>query len=109
MESFGIKSNIVPSSALGVDETTLLNLTSIYNCFASLGMYYKPRIIRKITDNNGVVLYKNTQQSSKKLEKPYVYILNQLLTSPFDEKLIHYSKPKLLNYQTNKIFNYDYA
>ena len=104
LKSFKIDSKCVPSSALGVDETTLINLTSIYNCFASLGMYYKPRIISKITDNNGVVLYKNSQQSSKKLEKPYVYVLNQLLTSPFDEKLIDYSKPTLLNYQVNKMF-----
>ena len=104
LNSFGFNSKCVPSSALGVDETNLLNLTSIYNCFASLGMYYKPRIISKITDGNGVILYKNSIQASKKLEKPYVYILNQLLTSPFDEKLIDYSKPTLLNYQTNNIF-----
>ena len=101
---FDFNSNVVPSSALGVDETTLLNLTSIYNCFASLGTYYKPRIISKITDSKGVVLYKSSPIVQKKLEKPYVYILNQLLTAPFDEKLVDYSKPTLLNYQVNKVF-----
>ena len=30
--------------------------------------------------------------------------MNQLLTSPFDEKIIDYSKPTLLNYQTNYIY-----
>ena len=104
LKSFGINSDCVPSSALGVDETNLMNLTSIYNTFASLGMYYKPRIISKITDSNGVVLYKSSPVASKKLEKPYVYILNQMLTSTFDENLIDYSKPTLLNYQTNKIY-----
>lgn len=104
LNSFNFNSKCVPSSALGVDETTLINLTSIYNCFASLGMYYKPRIISKITDSNGVVLYKCSTQAVKKLEKPYVYVLNQLLTSTFDEKLIDYSKPTLLNYQVNKMY-----
>ena len=105
LESFGIKSNIVPSSALGVDETTLLNLTSIYNCFASLGTYYSPKIISKITDGNGVILYKQSSKITRKLEKPYVYILNQMLTSTFDENLIDYSKPTLLNYKTKNIFS----
>ena len=104
LKSFGINSDCVPSSALGVDETNLMNLTSIYNTFASLGTYYRPRIISKITDSNDVILYKNSQVASRKLEKPYVYILNQMLTSTFDEKLIDYSKPTLLNYQTNKIY-----
>lgn len=104
LKSFGINSDCVPSSALGVDETTLINLTSIYNTFASVGTYYKPRIIKKITDSNDVVLYRNSQVSSTKLEKPYVYVLNQMLTSTFDEKLIDYSKPTLLNYKTNKMF-----
>ena len=104
LNSFGFKSNVVPSSALGVDETTLLNLTSIYNCFASLGTYYSPKIISKITDSNGVILYKSPTKVSKKLEKPYVYILNQMLTSTFDELLIDYSTPTLLRYKTKHVF-----
>ena len=39
LEMFNIKTTIVPSSALGVDETSLLNLTAIYNTFASLGTF----------------------------------------------------------------------
>ena len=104
LNSFNFESNCVPSSALGVEETTLINLTSIYNTFASLGTYYKPRIISKITDGNGVLLYKSSTHAIKKLEKQYVYVLNQLLTSPFDEKIIDYSKPTLINYQTNYIY-----
>ena len=50
---YNMNINCVPSSALGVDELSLINLVSIYNSFSSLGIYYYPRIITKITDSYG--------------------------------------------------------
>ena len=105
LKMFNIDTNIVPSSALGVDETSLLNLTAIYNTFASLGTYYKPRIITYIETKDKTKLYKNSQEANSKLRKPYVFILNQLLTAPFDEKLIDYTRPTLINYKSKYIFS----
>ncbi|MCI5746085.1 MAG: penicillin-binding protein, partial [Erysipelotrichaceae bacterium] len=101
LNKFDINAKIVPSSALGVDETTLLHLTSIYNCFASLGRYYYPRMIKKITTNDGQILHINNEKSKQALYKPYVFVLNQLLTAPFDKNAIDYTFPTLFNYQTN--------
>ncbi len=39
------------------------------------------------------------------LQKPYVYILNQLLRAPFDANLIDYTTPTLLHYQTKNYFS----
>ena len=105
LKMFNIDTNIVPSSALGVDETSLLNLTAIYNTFASLGTYYKPRIITYIETKDNTKLYKKSQEANSKLRKPYVFILNQLLTAPFDEKLIDYTRPTLINYKSKYKFS----
>lgn len=101
---FGLDIECVPSSALGVDLLSLLELTSIYNTFASVGQYYKPEIISKITDYAGNILYKSSASSRRVLEKKETLILNQLLTAPFDENLIDYTTPTLLHYQTNVPF-----
>lgn len=101
---FDMDFKCVPSSALGVDEMTLVDLVSIYNCFASLGTYYEPKIINKILDENGKLLYMDESKSKKVLQKPYVFVLNQLLLAPFDKNLIDYTSPTLLNYQTNNLF-----
>ena len=104
LKAFNIDIDCVLSSALGVDELSLLDLSAIYNCFASLGTYYYPRIITKITDSFGNILYQHSIKSKTILEKHYVKVINQLLTAPFDENLIDYTTPTLLNYQTKTTF-----
>ena len=104
LKMFDVDINCVVSSALGVDELSLIKLASIYNTFASLGNYHSPRIISKITDNNGNTLYKNSGKNVKLLDKTTTLILNQLLTSPFDYNLIDYTHPTLLNYKPNTTF-----
>lgn len=104
LNRFDINDLCVPSSALGVCETTLLKITSIYNCFASLGLYYQPRIVKKIETLDKTLLYKQNILAQRILDRPYVFILNQLLRAPFDKNLIDYTKPTLLNYQTNNYF-----
>ena len=101
---YNMNINCVPSSALGVDELSLINLVSIYNSFSSLGIYYYPRIITKITDSYGNILYINNIKAKKVLDKPYVFLLNQMLLAPFDINLSSYTTPTLLNYQTKYIY-----
>lgn len=104
LKLFNIDTTCVPSSALGVDEMSLLKITSIYNCFASLGIFYTPRIVTKIVDHNDKILYLNSTSARKVLDKPYVFLLNQLLRAPFDKNLVDYTSPTLLNYQTDNYF-----
>lgn len=104
MKQFNISGDCVPSSCLGVNETTLMNLSLIYNTFASLGNYYTHRIIRSISDNYGTIFQVNKTTSKKILSKKYVYLINQMLRAPFDKNLTNYTSPTLVNYKTNHIF-----
>lgn len=104
LKLFNVDINCVPSSALGVDEMSLLKLTSIYNTFASLGYYYTPRLIKEITLYNDERLYKSLTHKKKVLNKNTLFVLNQLLTAPFDDNLIDYTTPTLLFYKPNTLF-----
>lgn len=105
LNKFGIKDvKEVPSLALGTNLITPLQLTAIYNTFASEGVYYKPSIINNVKDYNGNTLYQNKDIPYQLLLHDETIVLNQLLTSPFDKNLISYANPTMLNYQTNKIY-----
>jgi len=58
----GVTSNIKPhpSLALGVNEVSLLELTSVYGVFANGGYGVWPYAIRSIEDSQGVVLYERS-------------------------------------------------
>lgn len=102
---FGIKNSLaVPSSALGVSEMSLLQLASIYNTFASEGKYYQPKLIQKVTDKKGKLLYQAKNKGEQILDKTTTLVLNQLLRAPFDKNAKGYATPTLLNYQPKTIF-----
>lgn len=94
----------LPSIALGTVNTSLLKLTSIYNTFASLGTYYTPSFITKVTDHNDNILYISNNNSKTLLDKSNTLILNQMLTSTFDSSLSSYLNATLANFKTNNIY-----
>ena len=103
---FGIKDpEELPSIALGTVNTSLLKLTSIYNTFASLGTYYKPNFITKVTDYNDNVLYSPTSSHSIILDESNTLILNQMLTSTFDSSLSSYLSATMANYKPYNIYS----
>ena len=105
LKSFDIEYINTPSSFLGSISTSLLKLTSMYNCLASEGKYYKPSYIESIYKNDGTLIYKNNLSFNPILSKNETIILNQALTSTtFDKNLQGYTKPSLLNYQTKRKF-----
>ncbi len=55
----GIKSDIalVPSSAIGASEVKPLELVAAYSAFANMGMAVKPRMILRIEDSRGKVVW----------------------------------------------------
>ena len=93
-----------PTIGLGSVSLSPLQLCSIYNAFASEGAYYPPVFYSKITLSNNDLLINNKETPSFYLNKQIVNVLSYLLLSPFDEGLVSYTSPSLLNYQTNDRF-----
>jgi len=94
----------LPSIALGTINTSLLKLTSIYNTFASLGNYYSPKFINKVTDYSDNVLYKDLSSGKQIISSSNSLILNQMLTSTFDSSLSSYAIPTMSNYKPYNIY-----
>ena len=94
----------LPSIALGTTNTSLLKLTSIYNTFASLGTYYSPQFISKVTDFNDNILYTSSNKSKQILNESNTLILNQMLTSTFDSSLSSYTNATMSNYKPYNIY-----
>ena len=55
----------VPSLALGSGEVTLFDMTSAYSAFASAGMWHHPKLIRRVEDVEGNVLYRSEDESQQ--------------------------------------------
>ena len=85
LELFDVQTEALPSLALGTSEMTLLQLTSIYNTFASMGIYHKPTLIQAIYQEDQVI-YENNENYEKYFDMDTTIILNQMLTSTFDIK-----------------------
>lgn len=96
LNKFNIQTQTLPSNALGTCEMSLLELTSIYNTFASMGIYTKPTLIKAIYQQDQV-LYENSNGKQKILDQDITLVLNQLLTSTFDVKNKTVTMPTLFN------------
>lgn len=106
LNKFSIENiNINPTLALGTVEMTPIQLASIYNCFASEGKYYAPKLIDSVKDSYDHLLYSMDTSSTRILDSTSTNILNYLLQSPFDKSLTSYTSPSLINYQTKARFS----
>lgn len=97
--------NLNLTSALGSFSLTPLELTSIYNCLASEGIYYSPSFIKKITLSDNSFVYQDSNKGKRILDKKETQQINHLLKSPFDKSFISYTSPSLINYQPNITFS----
>lgn len=95
----GITSNLspIPSLALGTEEISLLEMTSAYSTFASLGGKTTPHFIIKVEDSKGNILYENKEEKEEVLNPSLTYILNQMLTSTYNQNFIDYNYPTLIS------------
>lgn len=95
----GVTSNLneVPSLALGTSEISLLEMTSAYACFASLGYKTNPHFIKRVEDSKGNVLYENKEEKELLLNSSLTYILNEMLTSTYNKNFINYNYPTLIS------------
>lgn len=106
LEDYDVSSSIhSPTIALGTIEMSPLELCSIYNTFASEGIYYSPRFINNVYDYNQRLLYKDSIKSKRTMTKNKAIEMNYYLRSPFDKAFKTYTTPSLLNYQTKATFS----
>lgn len=96
---------LTPTIALGTLELTPLELCSIYNSFASEGIYYPPCFIKDIKTYSNLTLYNDKKINKRVMLKNKTIEMNYLLRSPFDRAFNTYATPSLLNYQTNATFS----
>ena len=95
----GIKTDIKEnaSSALGTTEINMIDFSNGFITLANEGKHESPHLIEKVTDNTGKILYEYRYKNEYVLNKKYVYILNNLLTSTYNYSLINYTSPTLVS------------
>ena len=98
-QKIGIKTPIknIASSALGTSEINILDYSNAFITLANEGKHEEPHLIEKITDHKGNIIYEYKYKNEYILNKNYVYILNNLLTSTYDYNMINYTSPTLLS------------
>ena len=95
----GIKTEVKEnaSSALGTTEINMIDFSNGFITLANEGRHESPHLIEKVTDNTGKILYEYKYSEDYVLNKKYVYILNNLLTSTYNYSLINYTSPTLVS------------
>lgn len=84
----------IPSLALGTYEMSLQELSTAYSVLASGGIYYEPTLITKITTFDDKVIYeKKDKEKSRLADESDVYILNEAMTSIFDNNMTYNIRP----------------
>lgn len=95
---FGIKQSTAnPSEALGTVNMSILELSRIYNTFASEGLYVEPAFINKIIDDDQIV-YERKTEPKRLLERDETLVLNQMLTATYDQKNMTVAYPTMTGF-----------
>lgn len=87
----------IASSALGTSEINIIDYSNAFITLANEGKHENPHLIEKITDAKGNIIYEYKYKNEYILNKNYVYILNNLLTSTYNYKMINYTSPTLIS------------
>lgn len=71
--------------SIGAGETTLVNLTSVYQVFAAAGVAHPPYAIESIVDSGGRLVYQHTPQAQRVVASDVAYVMTGAL-----ENVMHY-------------------
>lgn len=96
LKRFKISGDIpsIPSLALGTYEISLQELITAYGVLANEGIYVEPTLITKITTFDDEVLYeKKNKETSRLANKSDVFLLNESMTSIFDNSMTYNIRP----------------
>ena len=85
------------SAALGTTEINMLDYANGFITLANEGKHESPHLIERIEDANGNIIYEYKYENEYILNKKYVYILNNLLTSTYNYSLVNYASPTLVS------------
>lgn len=69
----------IPSICLGTEDVTLLEMVSAYSTIPNEGVHMKPRMVTKIVDKNGNVIYENKAEGEKVLEYEEAFLVREML------------------------------
>jgi penicillin-binding protein 1A len=83
----GVRSDIpdVPSAAIGVAAVTPLELTAAYTAFANLGRAAEPRLVTRVLDEEGGVVWENETETEDVLSPEVAYLVTDMLRDAVDE------------------------
>lgn len=92
---FGIQQSVPNASeALGCVNMSIVELSRIYNTFASEGLYIEPSMISKIAGKD-TILYERSIEPKRLLQRDETLVLAQMLTATYDVKNKTYGLPSM--------------
>lgn len=74
----------VPSIAIGAAEVTLLELTAAYAAFATLGVRPTPRLVTRVVDRDGRVVWSRPAEGRRVVDPAVAFVLTDLLRGVVD-------------------------
>lgn len=74
----------VPSIAIGAAEVTLLELTTAYATFATLGKRPTPRLVTRVEDRAGGVVWERPVRSQRAIDPAVAFLLTDLMRDVVD-------------------------
>ena len=91
---FGLttKMDEVPSLALGTSGARIIEMVNAYSILANGGRKVQPIFITKVENHKGEVLYQRKKETEQILDPDQAFVMTQMLTGVFDEKLNGYTK-----------------
>jgi len=88
----------IPSLALGSNEISMIDFARAYSTLASGGFKNDLYFISRVEDLQGQILYERNPKTDLVLNQNYVYILNELMTTPYNSAFNDYGMPTFLNF-----------
>ncbi|MGX2961803.1 transglycosylase domain-containing protein [Peribacillus sp. JNUCC 23] len=91
---FGITSDMksVPSLALGTSGIRAIEMVNAYGILANGGKRVTPIFIKKVENAKGEVIFEQQDVAEQVLDPDQTFVMTQMLTGVFDEKLNGYTK-----------------
>ena len=77
----GVESPVrpIPSVCLGTEDVSLLEMVSAYSTIPNEGVHMKPRIVTRIEDKDGNIIYKNEPKGEKVLSYEEAFLVREML------------------------------
>lgn len=95
----GIKTTLPnnPSLALGTTEIGMIDFSNALSTLANNGIRNEAKLIRKVTDLDGNVIYEAKYEEEQVLDQRYTFILNEMMSNTYNYDYIDYASPTLLS------------